>query len=190
VRRVVPKVLPALLLALPAAGCGNSRTLLPALTRPAAPSVLRTVVFPRQGIQLSIPRNWPVVNERAPLLAVASSGPAVIAVWRFPGGAIAPASAAGLTQTRDALIAAARTRQPGLRLIRSAVVSVDGHGAVELDSLQRLRGQARRVRSMHVYLPGAELVLEEYAPPSLFHQVDHSVFSPVKRSLRLLAKGT
>jgi hypothetical protein len=42
---------------------------------------------------------------------------------------------------------------------------------------------------MHVYLPGAEVVLEEYAPPALFHRIDHAVFSPVKRSLRLTVPG-
>jgi hypothetical protein len=48
-------------------------------------------------------------------------------------------------------------------------------------------GQLRRVRSLLVYLAGAEVVLEEYAPPAAFHSVDHLVFSPVRRSLRLLS---
>jgi hypothetical protein len=36
---------------------------------------------------------------------------------------------------------------------------------------------------------GAELVLDEYAPPDLFAAVDRSVFVPVRRSLALLGAG-
>jgi hypothetical protein len=32
-------------------------------------------------------------------------------------------------------------------------------------------------------------VLDEYAPPTAFHTVDHDVFSPLKRSLRLFPAG-
>jgi hypothetical protein len=46
------------------------------------------------------------------------------------------------------------------------------------------------VRSTHVYVPGAEYVLDEYAPPAMFHAVDHAVFSPIKRSLRLVPVAT
>jgi hypothetical protein len=121
---------------------------------------------------------------------VASSGPATIALWRYRAATPEPVGSVGLGAARAALLGAARARQPKLQLIRSAIVEVDGHGAVELDTIQTLNGQLRRVRSMHVYLPGGELVLEEYAPPSLFHSVDHTVFSPVKRSLRLLTART
>jgi hypothetical protein len=176
----------ALALALAATGCGSSRLAVPNLSRPAAPGAMRAVSFARDGVALSLPRNWPVFDQRPPLLAIASSGPAVIVLWRFTAAAVPPSGAAELEQARQALIGAARSRQPQLELIRSAVVSVDGHAAVELDTIQRLRGQVRRIRSLHVYLPGHELVLEEYAPPPLFHATDHAVFSPVKRSLRLL----
>lgn len=175
-----------LLLAAAVSGCGSSRVALPSLSRTAAPGPMRTVAFSRQGVTLSLPQNWTVLDERQPLLAIATSGPAVIALWRFPAAGVVPSGAAELEQARQALIASARRRQPQLDLIRSAIVSVDGQGAVELDTIQRLRGALRRIRSMHVYVPGHELVLEEYAPPTLFHAVDHAVFSPVKRSLRLL----
>jgi hypothetical protein len=42
------------------------------------------------------------------------------------------------------------------------------------------------VRSVHVYGPTSEVVLDAYAPPASFHPLDHAVFSPVKRSLRVL----
>jgi hypothetical protein len=184
---------PLLLLALPAvgllSGCGNSRTPVPDLAQVQPPNAFRTLAYRRDGIALRAPLNWAVADQKAPLVAVISSGPAVIALWRYPAAATPPAGPGALASARRALIAAARRAQPGLRVVRSAVVEADGHGAVELDTLQRLDGQTRRLRSMHVYLPGAEVVLEEYAPPALFHRVDHAVFSPVKRSLRLTVPG-
>lgn len=70
-------------------------------------------------------------------------------------------------------------------MIRSALTRADGRPAIALDVLERISGQLRRVRSLHVYAGGAELVLEEYAPPAVFSTVDHAVFSPVTRSLKL-----
>ena len=57
--------------------------------------------------------------------------------------------------------------------------------AVELDALERVGGQLRRVRSIHVFLAHAEIVLDEYAPPGQFHAVNRAVFTPVRRSLAL-----
>jgi hypothetical protein len=42
------------------------------------------------------------------------------------------------------------------------------------------------VTSTHVYVDGAELVLDEYAPPDQFASVARSVFSPVRRPLTLV----
>jgi hypothetical protein len=171
------------------AGCGNSRIAVPDLARSQPPSAFRTLAFPRAGIVLRAPLDWAVSSQKPPMVVAVSSGPAVIDVWRYAATGAPPAGPAELTHALRRLIAAARAAQPGLRVIRAAVVQADGHGAVELDTLQRLAGQTRRLRSLHVYLRGAEVVLEEYAPPALFHDVDHSVLSPVKRSLRLSASG-
>jgi hypothetical protein len=178
-----------LVIVLVLAGCGTSRPAVPSLLTPAAPSGFRTLGYPRAHVALRAPRNWTLLGERAPMVAVISSGPAEITLWSFSDSATPPAGGSGLAAARTALIAAARRRQPGLRVLRSSLVTVGGRGTVELDVLERLQGRLRRVRSMHIYLPGSELVLEEIAPPARFHSVDHLVFSPVKRSLRLLAGG-
>jgi len=120
------------------------------------------------------------------MLAIVSSGPAVISVSRYPGSSMPAAGTTALQAARTALLGAAQASHPRLQLVRSGLVTAAGHGAVELDTLQRLAGRLRRVRSTHVYLPGEEVVLEELAPPALFHAVDHTVFSPVRRSLRVL----
>jgi hypothetical protein len=68
-------------------------------------------------------------------------------------------------------------------VIRSRVTRAGRSGAVELDAIEQIAGQLRRVRSVHVFVNGAEIVLEEYAPTGLFHSVDHEVFSPLRQSL-------
>jgi hypothetical protein len=133
-----------------------------------------------------VPDNWANTRSRAPLLGTVSSGSAVIALWRYPRTEALPGDPTALATARTALIAAARSHDPGLRLIRSTVTRAAGAPAIELDAIEQISGQLRRVRSVHVYEGGVELVLEEYAPPSIFHDVDHSVFSPVRRSLTLV----
>jgi hypothetical protein len=164
--------------------CGNSRTPVPNLNQPAAPSSFRPLAF--TGVALEAPSNWSVVNERAPLVTVVASGTAVVALWRFPRSAPVPIGGAALSHATSQLISAARARDPSLQVIRASAVTVDRAPAIELDAFERINGQPRRVRSTHVFVPGAELVLDEYAPAAIFHMVDHAVFSPVKRSLRLV----
>lgn len=163
-------------------GCGNSRTPLQAL--PAAPGGFRPLLRVRpHGVQLQIPDTWPVLGAHAPLLAVIASGPAVIAVWRFPRAAPAPVGAAALGRALARLVSAARRRDSTLHMINSAIVTINGAQAIELDAIERIAGQIRRVRSTHVFARGREIVLDEYAPVDQFPELDHQVFSPVKRSL-------
>jgi hypothetical protein len=167
------------------AGCGNARTPPPTVTRPAQPSGFHTLGYPSSGFALSAPNNWLVQPKSHELVATISSGDAVVAVWRFPRHAKPPTGAKALAKAAQQLIAAARARDPSFELIRSNIQTVDGAPAVELAAFERVGGQRRRVRSVHVFAPDAELVLDEYAPPGAFHAVDHAVFSPVKHSLRL-----
>ncbi len=168
------------------AGCGDSRTPVPSLSQPAAPRGFHTLGFNRSGVRLIAPKNWIVLPQRAPVVTVVASGAAFVTVWRFHRATPAPTSSAQLDQARGDLLRAARARDPRLVLIRASALTVDHRGAIELDVLEHINGRSRRVRSTHVYVPGAEYVLDEYAPPAMFHEVDHSVFSPIKRSLRLL----
>jgi hypothetical protein len=168
------------------AGCGNSRTAVPALTRPLAPAGFRTVRYPTSGVVFRAPSNWLVVGQQAPMVAIASSGSAIVSIWRFTRSGPPPNGKGALTRARTRLLGEARSRDSTLKLIRTKLARVDGAPAVELDALERITGQTRRVRSIHIYPSGAEVVLEEYAPPSVFHAVDHAVFSPIKRSLTLI----
>ena len=134
-----------------------------------------------------MPDRWTVIRERAPLLTAIASGGAVIALWRYLRSEAVPATRTALERARRSLLAAIRASQPGVEVIRSRVLRIDARPAIELNALERIQGALRRVRSTHVFTPSGEVVLEEYAPPNVFHQVDHAVFSPVRRSLRIIA---
>ncbi len=167
-------------------GCGDSRTPVPSISQPAAPRGFHTLGFQRSGVTLIAPKNWIVLPQRAPVVTVVASGAAFVTVWRYHRTAPPPTGTAQLDQARAELIRAARAKDPGLVVIRASALIVDHRGAVELDAVEQINGRSRRVRSTHVYVPGAEYVLDEYAPPAMFHAVDHAVFSPIKHSLRLL----
>jgi hypothetical protein len=171
------------------AGCGNSRTPVTSATQPSAPDGFETLTRPYAGVRFAVPRNWTVTGQRAPLVVTVASGTATVALWRFARAAPAPAGSRALAGARVRLIAAARARDRTLRLLGSRLARIDGAGAVELDALETIRGRPRRVSSTHLYVPGAELVLDEYAPPDRFAAVERSVFVPVRRSLALLGGG-
>ncbi len=156
-------------LAAAVAGCGDSRTPVPDVLTPAAPAGFRTLQYPAAG-SASAPRRtgpWPL--------------------WRFPDRAPPPVRGATLAEDRIRLLRAARARDRSLRLLGAALIHVSAAPAVVLDALERIGYGVREVRSTHVYVPGAEVVLEEYAPPSLWRTVDRTVFSPLSDSLRLFS---
>jgi hypothetical protein len=171
-------------------GCGNSRTPVPSSVAPAAPNGFRILTYAVRGISLSAPRNWTVSAGRGSLIGTVTSGAAVVALWRFPRSAPPPSGRRSLQRLKLELVSEARTRDPNLRLVGTASSVVGGAPSVQLDALERVGGEPHRVRSTHVFVPHAELVLDEYAPPGLFRSVDESVFSPVKRSLRPLPEAS
>jgi hypothetical protein len=167
------------------AGCGNSRTPVPSLTRPAAPGGLHTLRFPAAGVSFSAPRNWQVIAEQAPLVTVVASGDAVIALWRYPRSGPPPDSQALLTAARSSLLAAIHSRQSAVRVLGSHTTTIDGAPTIEFDATETINGRPRRVLSTHVFAGRGEIVLEEYAPPSLFAELHHALFASVRRSLAI-----
>ena len=170
-------------------GCGNSRTPVPRFGQPAPPNGVQVLDLPAAGVLILVPRSWVAATPSGARLATIASGSAAISVWSYHRTAPPPVSSSALAQARSGLLAAARKRDPTLQLIRAAAIKLAGHPAVELDALEHISGHLRRVRSVHVYGPGQELVLDAYAPPSVFPRVDRAVFSPAKRSLRFQGPG-
>jgi hypothetical protein len=169
------------------AGCGNSRTAVPDLSAPAAPHGFRKLTVSSAGISLNTPRNWTVTSQTAPLILTLNSGPAVVALWRLRRVAPPPASPVALRSAARLLATAVRHRDPSIAALHVTQTTVDGARALRLDAQERVAGRLRRVTSTHVYVNGAELVLDEYAPPAQFATVARDVFDPVRRSLRLIA---
>jgi hypothetical protein len=166
--------------------CGYSRTKPPNLSAAAAPSAWRALKFPAAGVSVVVPSNWTIgAGGNAQLVLAAASGLARVELWRYPRKQPLPNTAASLRRARRALVRAARARDPHLHVIRARSLTVDGARAIELSVTEVVGGQLRRDRSLHVFTGGAELVLDVYAPVNDFHAVDHSVFSPLKRSLQL-----
>ena len=169
-------------------GCGYSRTRPPALTRIQPAGGVREVNYLHNTLQFYAPDNWAMETGSAPRVVTLGSGPALITIWRYPRSPRQPlpASIPALQQARSALVAAARARDPTFRVISSVVVVLGGVPGVELDALETVRGQVRRVRSAHLYAGGAEIVVDELAPEDLFHAVDRAVFSPLLHSVHLV----
>jgi hypothetical protein len=171
-------------------GCGYSRSPVGSVNAPVPRAALLALGFPKAGIAFRFPSNWtrsvshlPV--NRVPLVATISSGPVVIALWRYPRSLAPPVGRLALSDARASLISAARARDPSIRLIRTRLTEIGGAPTVELAAFERIAGHLRRVRSLHMFVPGGEIVLEEYAPPPQFHAVDHDVFSPLNHSINL-----
>lgn len=185
-RRSLAVALGALALASLAA-CGSSHTPPPDLSRVELPTGTKTVSYLHGTVQFRAPENWAIETGVAPLVVTLGSGPALVAIWRYPRSLRQPLpnSIPALDQAKDALIAAARARDRSFRLISGAAIAQGNVLGVELDAIETVRGQVRRVRSAHLYFGGAEYVVDEFAPTSLFHDVDRAVFSPLLRSVRL-----
>jgi hypothetical protein len=150
---------------------------------PAPPQGFHQLAYRAAGLRLAVPRSWTTTPENAPLLTVVSSGGAVISLWRYGR----PRSVQ-LQHAYRRLIAAALHRQPKLRVLAATLQAVDGYPAVDLDATEPIGALHERVRSLHVFTPMGEVVLEEYAPPNVFGGVNRQVFEHVSRSLAVLGR--
>jgi hypothetical protein len=186
-RRSLALSLAVLALALLSA-CGNSRTSSPALSGIDPAGGFKAVDYLNHTLHFNAPSKWAIETGSAPLVVTLGSGPAVIAIWRYPRSPRQPlpATIPDLERAKSALVAAAAARDPSFRVISSAVVVQRSLPGVELDALETVRGQVRRVRSTHFYAAGTEVVVDEFAPEDLFHTVDRTVFSPLLHSVHLV----
>jgi hypothetical protein len=165
------------------AGCGNTRTAVPRATVPVATGGFQTLTYAADGVALRAPRGWSVTPGAAPLVSTITSGPAVVTLWRFPRTAAPPSGAPALQAAERTLLVEARTRDPRLRVIGASTTTVAGAPAVVLNVVEHVNGHMRRTRSIHVFVPHAELVLDAFAPARMFRSADRSVFEPMARSL-------
>jgi hypothetical protein len=191
VRAAPPTAAISLTLAvLAVAGCGNERQHASAVTGTSKPAKATRLAYPAAGVSLAAPRNWYRGPGSRPLVALIASGPAIVAVWRYPRTEPLPAAKSELEQAQANLSDAVHSRDRSVRIENTKVVDVNGVKGIQLVATEHVSGQPRRVRSTHLFDRRAEIVIDAYAPPGDFARLDSSVFQPLLSSLRLRAPGS
>lgn len=189
-RAAPPTVAISLSVAVLFAGCGNERQHAPDVTGTLKPASAKRVAYPAGGVSLAAPRNWSRLPGSRPLVASIVSGPAVVAVWRYPRKEPLPTAKSELEQAQANLSDAVQARDRSAHIDSTKLVDVNGVKGIQLVASERISGQRRRVRSTHLFDRGAEIVVDAYAPPGDFARLDDSVFQPLIRSLRLRAPSS
>ncbi len=110
---------------------------------------------------------------------------AVVAVWRYPRTETLPANRAQLKAAEERLLERVKERDPTFTVSSTELTTVDEAQAIEVLGQQTIAGLRFDVRSMHVFSDGAEVVVDAYAPPDFFADVDRTVFAPLVDSLEL-----
>lgn len=182
---VRPLLVLAALLACIAQGCGNDRTKPPETQVPDAPQGERVDRYPKAGIRLTAPANWPQLQAQGLRIGGLQSRRATLAIWRYARSEPLPRGDAELERVEQLLVERVKRRDPTFQLRESKRVRRGGAPAIELVGRQTIAGLPYGVRSSHVFFAGHEIVLDGYAPPEHFARVDRTVFVPVLESLRL-----
>lgn len=177
---LVPAALATLVLA---GGCGSQRR--EAVTRSTEPAAQsKQVRFAKAGLAVSLPRNATVIRD-APLPSVfkATVGEPFLSAFAYRRSEQLPRTSGELEAARGRLVRTVAQREPGYRLIRSGVTTVDGARAVEIVGRQLLSRRRVQVRSLHVFKGSAEYVIEVVSPVQQFTRFDAAVTPLVRRTL-------
>ena len=175
--------IPLTLAALFAGGCGNERQRPPDVTGTQKPAGTARIAYPAGGLSLTAPHNWYRSQGSRPLVALIASGPATVAVWRYPRTERLPRTKAELKAARDALIAAATKADSTFQVIKAAPATIAGKPAVQIRARETIAGQPRTVRSTHIYAARSEIVIDAYSDANTFHAVDAKFFRPLLKTL-------
>lgn len=180
------RTLLALVAAIVLAGCGNDRALPPDVMTPGPPLGSNAQRYDAAGLGFQAPAGWSVQPGEPPLVVTLATGRASITIFRFPRpGVPLPATPAALDAAAEALVGAARIRDPTFVELKRGRLRVDGRPAVVLRGTETVDGQPRTVRSTHVYAFGGEIVVDAIAPAADFKRVDAETFRALVRSLRI-----
>jgi hypothetical protein len=172
-------------LAVGVTGCANERTAPPDVATPGPPLGSLDVSYPKFGIEFVAPKGWHVTEGSGTLVTTVQTGQATVAIWRYPREEPLPATAEAIRRARRELIAAAKRRDKTFKVGTSRLIRLRKAPAIQLVGRETIGGRRFRVRSTHVFAHGAEVVVDEYAPPQFFSRLDKTVFKPVLRSLRI-----
>jgi hypothetical protein len=170
-----------------AAGCGNDRTEPPDPGTVGPPLGFRDAEYPAAGIAFRAPGGWRVADGQAPLVATVITGRAQVAIWRYERTEELPEGEQELEAARDALVGAIADRAEDFEVQSTRIVRKEGLEGVEILGRGTIGGEPRRIRSLHAFAHGAEVVVDASAPPDEFERIDEETFGPLSRSLRLSA---
>jgi hypothetical protein len=182
VRRVHAPAIAALLVL---AGCGNSPTKPPDVSKSTGAFGVTRVTLAKEGVSFERPNEWHYMPGTPPLLATMTSGPATIAIWRYPRTETLPSTASELSAARDALVQAAKVRDETFKPSKAKATRAAHQPAVVIVADETVAGHPRTVRSTHVYAFAGEVVVDAFAPPAMFAKLETPIFRNVVRSLRL-----
>jgi hypothetical protein len=174
-------------LVLLAAGCGTEPGKPPAVTTPKDASGWTDQDLPTQGLKFQRPNAWRYTPGTPPLLATMSSGLATIALWRYPRNEPLPTTPEELSEARDALVAAAKLRDPTFKVIKAKGTRAAHQPAVVIVADETIAGQPRRVRSTHIYAAASEIVVDAFAPADQYVKVEDPIFRELVRSILISA---
>lgn len=135
-----------------------------------------------QGVSFDRPAAWRITPGDPPLLATMSSGLATISVWRYPRQEPLPETLEELTAAKDALVAAAQARDPTFEVIKAKGTRAAHRPAVVIIGDETVAGQARRVRSTHIYTNASEFVVDAFAPADQFALVEEPIIVELIRT--------
>lgn len=181
-RRIAPAIL---LLAAPFGGCGNEPSKPPTVTTVKEAFGWLDHDIPTQGVRFQRPSAWRYAQGTPPLLATLSSGLTTIAVWRYPRNEPLPETQDELTTAKDALVAAAKARDPTFTVVKAKGTRAAHSPAVVIIADETVAGQPRRVRSTHVYAAGGEVVVDAFAPLDQYEKVEDPIIRTLVRSLQI-----
>lgn len=165
--------------------CGNEPKNPPVVTTPKDAFGFVDYGRPEQGIAFQRPSAWRITPGTAPLLATMNSGLVTISVWRYPRNEPLPETLEELTVAKDALVAAAKARDPSFTVIKAKGTRAAHHPAVVIVADETVAGQPRRVRSTHIYAAASEVVIDAFAPEDQYALVEDPIIRVLVRSFKI-----
>jgi hypothetical protein len=162
--------------------CGNERGQPPDLDRLGRPGA--TAEFVTSGIRFRHPSSWVAQVANPPQYAQLASGGALAAVYAYPRSDLGT-DRASVEAARSRLVESLHRRAPGFLIERTRLVEIDGTPAVEVRGRGKVAGERVESRSVHVYKPAVEWVIDAYARPAQFAEANRVGFSPMLASIKL-----
>ncbi|MGI8633588.1 MAG: hypothetical protein ACR2NA_13725 [Solirubrobacterales bacterium] len=166
------------------AGCGAERQVATVGGPAAEPQGIALYASPDGDVRFQRPANWTVVDQTAPGVATIVSGEAVVAVFAYRRDAV-PTAKQDREEALDALRDELGDESQDFRVSEGTLRRVGDLDAVEAQGTGTVGSRKVTLRSVHAFDGNGEYVIEAYAPPKAFKDLDRTVFEPLIDSLKV-----